>query len=99
MPHQFHTAGSLACHADQRNGTFQRVLEAGREFDRDVKAMLQQDMTGYVKKTLDAGQPESVGVIMDYVDPGLTAFIKTVIEEVRITPLLSPLIPIHFVPD
>ncbi|EPS37443.1 hypothetical protein H072_8862 [Dactylellina haptotyla CBS 200.50] len=44
-----------------------------------VGAMLQQDMTGFVKKTLDAGKPESVGVITDYVDPGLTNFIKKVI--------------------
>ena len=51
---------------------------------RDVKAMLQQDMTGYTKKTLDAGQPESVGVITDYVHPGLTTFIKTVIDQVRL---------------
>ncbi|KAG9259152.1 uncharacterized protein F5Z01DRAFT_642458 [Emericellopsis atlantica] len=48
---------------------------------RDVKAMLQQDMTGYVKKTLDANKPESIGVIMDFVDSGLTEFIKRVIEE------------------
>ncbi|KAI5866688.1 Zn-dependent exopeptidase [Durotheca rogersii] len=48
---------------------------------RDVKAMLQQDMTGYVQGTLDAGNPESVGVITDFVDPALTAFIKKVIEE------------------
>ncbi|OTA69138.1 Zn-dependent exopeptidase [Hypoxylon sp. EC38] len=48
---------------------------------RDVKAMLQQDMTGYVQGTLDAGKPESVGVITDFVDPSLTAFIKKVIEE------------------
>jgi leucyl aminopeptidase len=48
---------------------------------RDVKAMLQQDMTGYVQKTLDAGEPESVGVITDFVDPGLTEFIKEVITE------------------
>lgn len=46
---------------------------------RDVKAMLQQDMTGYIAKTLEAGEPESVGVITDYVDPGLTAFIEKVI--------------------
>ncbi|KAF3930777.1 hypothetical protein ABW20_dc0102847 [Dactylellina cionopaga] len=45
----------------------------------EVAAMLQQDMTGFVQKTLDAGQPESVGVITDYVDPGLTNFIKKVI--------------------
>jgi len=46
---------------------------------RDVKAMLQQDMTGYVQKTLDAGEKESVGVIMDFVDPGLTEFIKKIV--------------------
>lgn len=44
----------------------------------DVKAMLQQDMTGYVK----SGTTESVGVITDYVDASLTAFIKKVITAV-----------------
>lgn len=29
-----------ARHADQRNATFQRVLQTGREFDQDVRAML-----------------------------------------------------------
>lgn len=48
---------------------------------RDVRAMLQQDMTGYVQGTLDAGKPESVGVITDFVDPGLTTFIKEVITD------------------
>lgn len=48
---------------------------------RDVKAMLQQDMTGYIQNTLDAGEPESVGVITDYVDEGLTTFIKKVVTE------------------
>jgi leucyl aminopeptidase len=38
--------------------------------------MLQQDMTGYIQKTLDAGEPESVGVITDYVSLDLTEFIK-----------------------
>ncbi|KAK6085540.1 peptidase family M28 [Seiridium cupressi] len=47
---------------------------------RVVKAMLQQDMTGFIQRTIDAGKPESVGVITDYVDPGLTVFIKKVIE-------------------
>ncbi|KAF2835221.1 leucine aminopeptidase 1 [Patellaria atrata CBS 101060] len=46
---------------------------------RDIKAMLQQDMTGFTQRTIDAGEPESVGVITDYVDPGLTEFIKKVI--------------------
>lgn len=50
---------------------------------RDVKAMFQQDMTGYVARTLAAGQPESVGVITDFVDPDLTEFIKLIITMVR----------------
>lgn len=29
-----------ARHADQRNATFQRALQTGNEFDRDVKSML-----------------------------------------------------------
>lgn len=52
---------------------------------REVVAMLQQDMTGFVQKTLDAGKPESVGVITDYVDEGLTEFIKKIITEVCFT--------------
>lgn len=46
----------------------------------DVKAMLQQDMTGYLEGTLKAGKKESVGVITDYVDADLTIFIKKVVE-------------------
>lgn len=48
---------------------------------RDVRAMLQQDMTGYTKGTIDAGKPVSVGVVTDFVDPGLTDFIKKVIKD------------------
>lgn len=61
----------------------QAIFKQYEKQQRDVKAMLQQDMTGYVKGTLDSGLPESVGVIVDYVDAGLTKFIKTVIEQVR----------------
>jgi leucyl aminopeptidase len=60
----------------------QAVFSRYKKDGRDVKAMLQQDMTGYVKGTLDAGLPESVGVITDFVDPALTEFIKTVITSV-----------------
>ena len=60
----------------------QAIFSAYEKEGRDVKAMLQQDMTGYVAKTLEAGEKESVGVITDYVDPGLTEFIKEVITEV-----------------
>ncbi|OGE48795.1 hypothetical protein PENARI_c026G08669 [Penicillium arizonense] len=57
----------------------QAVYAQYKKESRNVKAMLQQDMTGYVQGTLDAGQKESVGVIIDYVDQGLTSFIKEVI--------------------
>ncbi|KAI8935489.1 hypothetical protein NX059_008059 [Plenodomus lindquistii] len=53
----------------------QAVFTDYKNKGRVVKAMLQQDMTGYVKP----GVKESVGVITDYVDVGLTSFIKKVI--------------------
>ena len=57
----------------------QAIFAAYKKQGRDVKAMLQQDMTGYTHGTLAAGEPESVGVITDYVDPALTEFIKEVV--------------------
>ncbi|TLS26882.1 hypothetical protein PpBr36_04867 [Pyricularia pennisetigena] len=59
----------------------QAIFSAYEKQKRDIKAMLQQDMTGFIQRTIDAGKPESVGVIVDYVDPALTEFIKTVIDE------------------
>lgn len=49
---------------------------------KNVVAMLNQDMTGYIQGTLDAGKPESFGLITDNVDPGLTDFTKLVIDGV-----------------
>jgi leucyl aminopeptidase len=60
----------------------QAVFTEYKKQGRVVKAMLQQDMTGYVKP----GVKESVGVITDYVDVGLTTFIKKVITAVRFYP-------------
>ncbi|KAH6692404.1 leucyl aminopeptidase [Plectosphaerella plurivora] len=59
----------------------QAIFQQYERDDRDIKAMLQQDMTGFVQRTIDAGKPESVGVITDFVDTGLTDFIKKVIVE------------------
>lgn len=59
----------------------QAIFSAYERDGREVVAMLQQDMTGFVRYTLEAGKPESVGVITDFVDPELTRFIKTVIDE------------------
>ncbi|RQM06767.1 hypothetical protein DH86_00002747 [Scytalidium sp. 3C] len=59
----------------------QAIFESYEKEGRDVRAMLQQDMTGFVQRTLDAGEPERVGVITDFVDPGLTDFIKKIVTE------------------
>ena len=60
----------------------QAIFSAYEKQDRDIKAMLQQDMTGYTHKTFQAGEVESVGVITDFVDAGLTEFIKKIITQV-----------------
>lgn len=59
----------------------QAIFSAYEKSGRDVKAMLQQDMTGYIHKTIAAGEQESVGVITDFVNPELTDFIKKVVTE------------------
>lgn len=63
----------------------QEVWAQYRQDRRDVKAMLQQDMTGYVQGTLDAGREEAIGVIVDFVDQDLTKFIKEVITTVSLS--------------
>jgi bacterial leucyl aminopeptidase len=65
----------------------QAIFSEYEKTGRDVKAMLQQDMTGYVQGTLDAGKEESVGVITDFVNPALTEFIKEIVTEVCFPPL------------
>lgn len=44
----------------------QAIFSEYEKTGRDVKAMLQQDMTGFVQRTLDAGEQECVGVITDF---------------------------------
>jgi len=67
----------------------QAIFQAYEKAGRDVKAMLQQDMTGFVTRTLQAGEVESVGVIVDFVDPNLTEFIKKVIVEYCAIPFVE----------
>jgi leucyl aminopeptidase len=51
----------------------------------DVRAMLQQDMTGYVQGTLNKGNPEAFGITsnpsVDQIHVGLNSFVKTIIKE------------------
>lgn len=69
----------------------QAIFSDYKKNGRDIKAMLQQDMTGYVQGTLDAGEKESVGVITDFVDEGLTEFIKNVVSSVSFLHKLNDL--------
>lgn len=64
----------------------QAIFSEYEKQGRDVKAMLQQDMTGFIQKTIDSGKPESVGVITDYVDSSLTTFIVSKSQ----SPVLCP---------
>ncbi|KAF2672813.1 Zn-dependent exopeptidase [Microthyrium microscopicum] len=59
----------------------QAIFQSYQKAGRDVRAMLQQDMTGFIKRTIAAGKKEALGVITDFVDPDLTTFIQKVITE------------------
>ena len=67
----------------------QAIFSEYEKTGRDIKAMLQQDMTGYVQGTLNAGKKESVGVITDFVDADLTRYIKEVVTEVCMSRFLT----------
>lgn len=67
----------------------QAIFQSYERDGRDVKAMLQQDMTGFIQRTIDSGKPESVGVIVDYVDKKLTDFIKKIITEYCTIPFVE----------
>lgn len=58
----------------------QAIFNSYAKAERDVVAMLQQDMTGFTKGMLDAGIPESLGIITDFVDQQLVGFIKKVVD-------------------
>lgn len=55
---------------------FQQYIRQGR----DIRAMLNQDMTGYVKP----GTKEVIGIITDNVDLSLTNYLKKVIAAVSV---------------
>ncbi|GAA6051063.1 hypothetical protein JCM3770_005480 [Rhodotorula araucariae] len=55
----------------------QAVAQAYAQRGVKVRAMLQMDMTAYVKP----GTQPTIGVIQDFVDPDFTAYLTTVIEE------------------
>ena len=56
----------------------QDVFAAYHAAGKNVKAMIQQDMTGGTNR--DRGVPDDFGLIEDFVDPELTTFVKKVID-------------------
>lgn len=58
----------------------QDVFTAYSGLKKNVKAMLQQDMTGFSKRSIEQDGHDSLGVITDYVHPGLTTYIKKVVD-------------------
>jgi leucyl aminopeptidase len=60
----------------------QAIFKQYSQQKKVVKAMLQQDMTGYTEGTTSAGKPEVIGIITDNVDANLTKFLKTIITAV-----------------
>ena len=71
----------------------QAIFTSYKNAGKNVVAMMQQDMTGYAQGTTDAGKPEAMGVIVDYVDTSLTSFIKKVITAVSLTTPSLILVP------
>jgi bacterial leucyl aminopeptidase len=69
------------------------VFSKYKKEGRDVRAMFQQDMTGYIAKTLKNGQPEAFGLVIDpqkdKVNTPLTNFVKTVIQSYADIPFVE----------
>jgi hypothetical protein len=63
----------------------QAVAKSYEDKGIKVKAMLQMDMTAWVKQ----GTKESVGIIQDFVDPDLTQFLEGLVGKYRELLLLS----------
>ncbi|KAF4170829.1 hypothetical protein CNMCM8694_005648 [Aspergillus lentulus] len=55
-----------------------QIFDSYSSQGREVKAMLNQDMTGYTGY-VGTNKPERIGVLTDYVDSGLTEFVRTMI--------------------
>ena len=47
----------------------QHIFSTYEKAGRDVKAMLQQDMTGFIKLTTEAGRRPQFGLMLDFCKP------------------------------
>ncbi len=51
----------------------QAIFSEYEKTGRDVKAMLQQDMTGFIELTVEAGKPPTFGLMLDFCMPLTTS--------------------------
>lgn len=60
----------------------QAIFREYESTSRDVKAMLQQDMTGFINRTVEAGRKPEFGLLMDMVEEDdLIEYMKLIIAE------------------
>ncbi|OWB58549.1 hypothetical protein B5S28_g4595 [[Candida] boidinii] len=57
-----------------------QVMKDYKETNSKIVAMLQQDMTGYTKKSLDKGFVEHFGLVTDHISLNLNEFLKLIID-------------------
>lgn len=65
------------------------VMKNYHDENIEVIAMLQQDMTGYITKSIESGEVEHFGIITDYVSTSLMNFTKLIIENYCTIPYLE----------
>jgi leucyl aminopeptidase len=56
---------------------------------KKVRAMIHQDMTGYIKTRQDKGLPEAIGIIVDNVSEELTDFLKMLVQSYTDLPVVE----------
>lgn len=61
----------------------QDIFSQYRQSGKQIKGMLNQDMTGYIQGMLNNGMQESFGLMTDNSDSSLVSFVENVISEVR----------------
>lgn len=59
----------------------QDIFTAYSRQKREVVGMMNQDLTGYTQGTVNAGKKPVVGIMTDYTDAPLNAFVKLVVTE------------------
>ncbi|KAG0684622.1 Leucine aminopeptidase 1 [Pichia californica] len=57
-----------------------QIFQSYRFKNKEIIAMLQQDMTGFINKSIDEGLSEHFGIINDYKSNNLMKFTKNIIE-------------------